>query len=216
MRQPIVIAYHLIWTAYGWWLANDPRGSGSHVIRTDVLKMLGELHHGRKRVQPASNDIRKFYEAARAYLKHELRTLDDAARRMIAEAFGQAVAERRYTCYACAIMPDHVHLVIRKHRDTAEQMIAALQSASAIRLREAASGWEPTHPVWGGPGWKVYLDHPDEIERTISYVEANPDPLGSPRQCWPFVVDYDRWPLHPGHSPNSPYVRRLKAIGRYP
>ena len=26
--HPIVIAHHLIWTAYGWWLPNDPRGSG--------------------------------------------------------------------------------------------------------------------------------------------------------------------------------------------
>ena len=28
--------------------------------------------------------------------------------------------ERNYTCYGCAIMPDHVHLLIRKHRDQAE------------------------------------------------------------------------------------------------
>ena len=32
MNNPLVIAYHLIWTAYGWWLPNDPRGSGSVTI----------------------------------------------------------------------------------------------------------------------------------------------------------------------------------------
>jgi len=216
MARPIVIAHHLIWTAYGWWLPNDPRGSSSHVISTDVLKMLGELHEGRKTVQPVSADIRTFYEAAKAFLKHELRTFDEADRQAIADAFVEVMEEQRYTCYACAIMPDHVHLVVRKHRDTAEQMIEALQSASAQRLREAASGWDASHPVWGGPGWKVFLDHPDEVERTIEYVQANPDALRLPRQHWPFVTTYNRWPLHAGHSPNSPYVKRLKAAGRYP
>jgi hypothetical protein len=29
----MVVAYHLIWTAYGWWLPNDPRGSSlSHLF----------------------------------------------------------------------------------------------------------------------------------------------------------------------------------------
>ena len=27
-----VAGFHLIWTAYGWWLPNDPRGSSSHEI----------------------------------------------------------------------------------------------------------------------------------------------------------------------------------------
>ena len=53
MSHPLVIAYHLIWTAYGYWLPNDPRGSGSRTIRNDIIAELGELHHGRKRVQPA-------------------------------------------------------------------------------------------------------------------------------------------------------------------
>ena len=216
MAQPIVIAYHLIWTAYGWWLPNDPRGSSSSTISTDVLAMLGELHEGRKTVQPASSDIRKFYAAAQTFLKHELRTFDQSGREILAESFAEVIAEQKYTCYACAIMPDHVHLVIRKHRDVAEVMIEKLQSASAGRLCEAASGWGRDHPVWGGPGWKVFLDHPDEVERTIGYVQRNPDPLGMPRQHWPFVAAYDRWPLHRGHSPNSPYVKRLRAAGRYP
>ena len=52
MALPIVIAHHLIWTLYGWWLPNDPRGSCSRVIRSDLLKQLGDLHYGRKRIQP--------------------------------------------------------------------------------------------------------------------------------------------------------------------
>jgi hypothetical protein len=64
MALPIVIAHHLIWTLYGWWLPNDPRGSCSREIRSDFLKDLGDLHYGRKALQPASRDIRRFYEDA--------------------------------------------------------------------------------------------------------------------------------------------------------
>jgi hypothetical protein len=46
----MVIAHHLMWTLYGWWLPNDPHGSTSQTIRNDILKELGELHSGRKRI----------------------------------------------------------------------------------------------------------------------------------------------------------------------
>jgi hypothetical protein len=45
--QPLVIAYHLIWTVYGYWLPNDLRGSMSKTIRDDLIGDLGELHFGR-------------------------------------------------------------------------------------------------------------------------------------------------------------------------
>ena len=54
MAHPLVIAYHLIWTAYGWWLPNDPRGSGSKEIACDPIAELGELHFGRKQLQPGA------------------------------------------------------------------------------------------------------------------------------------------------------------------
>src|SRR6266851_3371816 len=123
----MVAGYHLIWTAYGWWLPNDPRGSSSHEIRVERIADLGELYHGRKAVQPASAEIRRFYEQARLALKHELLTFDDGAISLIGESFGRVMLEHRYTCYACAVMPDHVQCLIRKHRDKAEQMIESLQ-----------------------------------------------------------------------------------------
>jgi hypothetical protein len=146
----MVIAHHLIWTAYGWWLPNDPRGSSSHEIRVEQIAQLGELHHGRKRVQPRSEEIRRFYEDARKALRHDLLTFTDDILR-IGAAFARVVRERRYTCYECAIMPDHVHCLIRRHRDRAEQMIAALQQESREGLI-AAGRRLPNHPVWGGPG----------------------------------------------------------------
>jgi REP element-mobilizing transposase RayT len=112
-------------------------------------------------------------------------------------------------------MPDHVHLIIRKHRDLAEEMINKIQALSRKRLVEDGLR-AADHPTWTRGGWKVFLDHPDDVRRTIRYVEQNPVKIGLPAQHWPMVVQYDNWPLHPGHSPNSPYVKALRAAGRYP
>ncbi len=216
MSLPIVIAHHLIWTLYGWWLPNDPRGSCSTTIRRDLLKPLGDLHYGRKKVQPASRDIRAFYAQAADVLKHPLVDLtDDVQRATVACGFSDAIRAFDYTCYACAILPDHVHVILRKHRHEAETMIENLQQFSRLRL-SAAAHRTPDHPTWCRSGWKVFLDHPDEIWRTIRYVENNPLPYRLPIQKWDFVTPYDNWPLHEGHSMNSPYVKILRAAGRYP
>ena len=216
MANPIVIAYHLIWTVYGWWLPNDLRGSTSKTIAADRIAALGELHYGRKTIQPAARDVRAFYEQAARVLKHPLLEIRNAAVDMVAAAFANVIAQQRYTCFACAIMPDHVHILIRKHKHSAEEMIELLQNAARWKLIEA--NLRPSdHPVWtSGGGWSVFLDHPDEVERTIPYIEDNPKKIGLSAQAWSFVVPYDRWPLHEGHSLNSPYVKRLRAAGRYP
>src|SRR5688500_14963575 len=46
----MVLAYHLVWVAYGWWLPNDPRGSMSSAIASDVIADLGDIHYGRKKL----------------------------------------------------------------------------------------------------------------------------------------------------------------------
>lgn len=212
MPRPIVIGYHLIWTAYGWWLPNDPRGSTSRTVACDVIAELGELHYGRKNIQPPVDVVRDFHKRAEEVLKFPLLKIDGRETPAAAEAFAGAIAEHRYTCYACAIMPDHVHVLIRKHKHLAEQMIDALQGASRLRLSSLGLR-TADHPVWARGGWRIFLDHPDESRRTIRYIEGNPGKWGLPEQRWAFVKPYDGWPLHKGHSPNSPYARRLRGEG---
>jgi REP element-mobilizing transposase RayT len=196
-----------MWTAYGYWLPNDPRGSTSKRIACDVIAELGELHFGRKKVQPASREIRKFYEKAEDVLKFPLRELSKLDMVHCVSAIGKVVVENKYTCYACAVMPDHVHILIRKHKHQAEEMIENLKRAARLALSES---WGiPEHPVWGTGGWKVFLDEPDDIWRTIRYVENNPVKMRSPMQRWDFVKPYDNWPLHKGYNPNSPYAKRI-------
>jgi hypothetical protein len=209
MLNPIVIAHHLIWTAYGWWLPNDLRGGGSHTIRNDVLKQLGDLHLGRKSVQPAGWKVGEFYAKAADLLKYPLLTFDTDQVNALAVAFAKVINEFKYTCYACAIMPDHIHLLIRKHKHLAEEMIEHFQEAG--RLAIAGTGqWASNHPVFSLGGWKVFLDDPKEIWRVIPYINENPEKIGQPRQEWAFVTPYNNWPLHEGHDPNSPYARRMR------
>ncbi|MGB2966714.1 MAG: hypothetical protein WBD14_04810 [Phycisphaerae bacterium] len=130
MARPLVIAYHLIWTAYGWWLPNDPRGSTSRGVAEDRIAQLGPHHYGRRRHLPPLETLDAFYREADGVLKFQRLPLGQQDVQHVAEGIAEAVRTRRYTCYACAILPDHVHLVIRKHRDKAEDMIEALQAAS--------------------------------------------------------------------------------------
>lgn len=101
-------------------------------------------------------------------------------------------------------------MVTRKHKYIVEKMIEHFPQGSRLRLRAK------NHPVWGGPGRKVFLEHPDDVRQTIRYVKDNPIKIGRPRREWGFVRSYDGWSLHPRNNPNSPYAKGLRAAGRYP
>jgi hypothetical protein len=195
----MVIGYHLIMTAYGRWLPNDPRGSTSKTIASDVIAVLGELHFGRKRIQPASREIRAFYDRAAAVLKYPLLDFNEQARVCIADAFGQGIRQNHYTCYAFATLQDHSHILLRKHKHPAEQMIENLQRIGAELLRDRGLRTND-HPVWSTGGWKVFLDEPEDIWRTITYIENNPRKHSLPSHTNPFVAPYDGWPLRKSNA----------------
>ena len=190
-----VIAYHLIWTNYGTWLPNDLRGSGSHDVYTPSLAELGRPHFGRKKIQATRSMVRQFCEEAQSRLQFPVIRFDASQREVIAAGFAHVILSQQFTCYACALMPDHVHLVVRKHRHQAEEMIELFQEESRRRLGSTGAV-SADHPMWTKNGWKVYLDTPEAVWSRIRYVERNPLKEGPPRQSWPFVVPYDNWPFH--------------------
>ena len=113
----IIIAHHLVLTLYGHWLSNDLRGSGSTETRKPKLGELGPVHHGRKPIQPPRSEIKQFYEKAEPLLDFPVFWIDTAKRQAIADAFGRAVKEFGYTVWACAILWNHAHLLVRRHCD---------------------------------------------------------------------------------------------------
>ncbi len=188
----MVAGYHLMWTAYACWLPNDPRGSSSDEIRADRIASLGKLHLGRKPIQPPGSEIRDFFKLADELLQHQRRIFNGEDALVIANSFAKTVKDRVYTCYACAIMPDHVHMLIRRHRNFSEEMIEILQEKSKGALIQA--GRRPVnHPVWGGPGWKVFLNTQKDMERIVRYIRNNPIKAGLKEQKWGFVKAYDGW-----------------------
>jgi REP element-mobilizing transposase RayT len=200
-RQPMIIAHHLIWTLYGHWLPNDLRGSGSIELYDEKFAPLGPIHHGRKpkHLQPSKKELREFHRHAEPLLKFPRFWIDDAKRQAIRDAFAKVVAERRYTVWACAIMSNHAHMVIRRHRDDALAMWQAIADTSRLVLREFADiGVD--HPVWSTRPYKVFLRTPDEVRGRIAYVEGNPAKEGLSAQRYDFVQSYNNWPFHKVHA----------------
>lgn len=205
MPRPALIAHHIIWTAYGTWLPNDPRGSTSKLVASDEIAKLGPHHFGRRTRQPTRELILEFYRAADEILKFPRVLLTPAEFDVVATGLANGIRENRYTCYAAAVLPDHVHLVIRKHRHQAEEMTVRLQGATRLALYERRRDLlDGDHPVWTSGGWNGFLSTVGRVRGTIHYVEQNPLKQGLPSQQWPFVVRYDNWPFHNRMRPPCP------------
>lgn len=189
----IVIAHHLILHGYGHWLPNDPRGSGSTEIRDEKLTDLGSVHTGRKKKQPAREKLREFRRTAEPLLDHELVWFDDAERQSLAESIAKTVRDNSYTIWACAIMRNHVHLCVRRHRDNARTIWGKLAEQTIAGLRLFATV-PSTHPIWSQRPYAVFLYTPDDVRRVIAYIESNPVKDGLATQAYSFVMPYDGWP----------------------
>ncbi|MCY2929279.1 MAG: hypothetical protein NTV86_07230 [Planctomycetota bacterium] len=178
---------------YGHWLPNDPRGSLSKDFRNPSLAPLGQIHHGRKEVQPSSPELNSFYAGAKARLPYPILWFNAEQRQTIGEAIGNVVRQHRLTCYACAVLSDHVHLLIRRHRLKAQEMIPLLMTGARESL--LTDNLVPaSHPVWSCDPYVKYKNSVGEIRTAIAYVERNLVKHRIGEQIWEFVVPYDGWP----------------------
>ncbi|MCE5277941.1 MAG: hypothetical protein ABFD92_00820 [Planctomycetaceae bacterium] len=191
----MVIASHIIMTGYGHWLPNDPRGSLSRELREVKLAPLGEIHFGRKAIQPTREQLRAFHKAAKEQLEHPILWFEQPHRAAIAQAIAQVVQEDRLTCYACAILPNHVHLLIRRHRQTPQVTLHRLRTLSRelLRTRELCPH---EHPIWSADAFTLYKDSIQQMRTCIAYIDGNPPKHRLPPQRWDFAVPYDNWPFH--------------------
>jgi REP element-mobilizing transposase RayT len=196
-KRPMIIGHHLIWTLYGHWLANDLRGSGSRELYNEKFAKLGPIYHGRKpkHWQPSQAELKAFHREAEPLLNFQRFWIDDAKRQAIGRTFGQVASDKGYTVWACAILKNHAHMVIRRHRDDALRMWHAFADSSRLSLHEFGNV-NGKHPVWSTRPYKVFLRTPDEVRGRVTYVERNPEKEGLPEQRYDFVQSYNNWPLH--------------------
>jgi len=176
----MVIAYHSIFTTYGTWLPNDPRGSYSKDVYSEELKALGDVLYGRQQPQPDAPALRRFRTAVAPRLKRNPYRINDLTRPSVAGGIGSEVERFGITVRACAIMDDHVHLVIERSRFRIEYLVNQLKGAGTRALGV-------TETPWTRGGWNVFLDDEQAVYAAAEYVQANPPAAGPPPQCWDFV-----------------------------
>lgn len=93
--KPIVIAHHLIWTTYGAWPPNDPRGSSSNFVHSPHIFELGELYRGRKKIQPVRSDLRAFHAEVASRLKFHVLELRRREIAEVASSFRETIVKHR-------------------------------------------------------------------------------------------------------------------------
>ena len=120
---------------------------------------------------------------------------DVAERQAIGEALGEVIRRERLTCYACAVLTDHVHVLIRKHRLKGEEMSRAFKDAARERLRRAGCVSED-HPVFSADACDMYKSDPQAVRNCIQYIYDNFRKHHLPPVEYKYVVGYDGWPFH--------------------
>ena len=194
-----VLAAHIIISTYGFWLPNDPRGSWSDFVAAWELLRFGKATKVSTRTSVAhvAHDA-ELRRAAKEALKYSPVHFSGPQARAVARGFRRAIREAAYPVHACAILADHVHLVIGAHARPYEQIIAHLKARATQQLRAEAiyplarlqqtDGAIPS--PWAEGLWKVYCFDPAHIASAIRYVERNPSREGNRPQRWSFVTPF--------------------------
>jgi REP element-mobilizing transposase RayT len=177
----MIIAYHAIFTTYGTWLPNDPRGSYSKAIYNAELAELGAIRYGRQIPQPDRQLMRRFRVAVMCRLLRRPYYLTNETRLVVADAFAKVVLRLCLSVPACAIMNDHVHFLVWRSKYTIEYLVNQLKGAATHAL-----GLDQT--PWAKGRWKVFINDELTLRAAAEYVEANPECAKLRPQRWDFVT----------------------------
>ena len=133
----MIVGYHLIFGAYGFWLPNDPRGSWSDFVGSWELFRYGPATKTEERHSVARRPhdrVRRL--AAKEALQRPAVEFTDVQVLAIGAGFANYVLKSGLPVWACAIMPDHVHLVVGPPGMKVEQLAIQLKGAATERLKE--------------------------------------------------------------------------------
>jgi REP element-mobilizing transposase RayT len=196
----MVLGYHITIGTYGFWLPNDPRGSGSDYVGAKHLLPFGHatgLDDRSRSVARKPHDLQLRLEAKR-HLKYRPVLFTGVQAKAVGDGIGDYVRRNGLVVWACSILPDHLHLVVARYRYDVETIVEQLKGAATRRLLK-----EGLHPLavycrtdgrppscWGRGSRHDFLDMPSKIRQKILYAEGNPLNEGKPRQRWSFVVPY--------------------------
>ena len=193
----MIIGHHIIIAAYGFWLPNDPRGSWSDEVWSPKLRQAGPA----TKVQTHRSVARRTHShstriQAKQHLQYPVVQFNPVQVEAIAAGFADVADKLEIIVHACAVLPDHTHLVVRRHRLDARTLSGVFKRAGTRGLNVVG-----IHPLkdyrmsnrrvpspWAADGWQVFLNSDREMRRAIQYVDDNPVEAGRPSQHWSFVV----------------------------
>ena len=188
-----MIASHVIFGAYGFWLPNDERGSWSAFVGAWELFRYGgratKTNETRSLAARPHDHARRL--AAKTLLNRPPVKFSGIQARAIGVGFAEYAARSGLAVLACAILPDHVPMVLGEHRLSPKQLVVQLKGGATRELIKQGlhpfgRGLRPPKCFARGE-WIVYLDKDEDVWRAIRYVEDNPAKEGLPRQRWSFV-----------------------------
>ncbi len=194
----MIHGYHVIFGTYGFWLPNDPRGSWSDFIYAWELARFGKATKSVDRVDVEPTEYAVWRANALRALTYPPVSLNGVQSRAVGEGFAKFSSNSKLGIWACSILPEHVHLVVGRHRYKMEIAANLLKGAATKRLKDVG-----LHPMsaykqedgrvphmWAKHQWIVYLESEQAIENAIEYVEANPVREGKPTQRWNCVIPF--------------------------
>ena len=194
----MILGIHVTLSCYGHWQPNDPRGSGSRYVGSKRLYAVGgkatktEAHHS---VAHAPHDVCLRLQIKEA-LKYPPVLFSEQQIETVGTAFELLLKEKHVAVFACAIVSDHVHLLLGRTDIHVDDLVLMLKDTAVTALLR--NGLHPrssleNYPesltvaasVWAVGYWKVFIDNSERMHAAIRYINNH-----CPSQRWDFVTEY--------------------------
>ena len=185
----MIIAYHAIFTTYGTWLPNDPRGSYSKHIYTQNSRSWARSTTAGRAPQPDRSALRRFRAAVMPRLSRPPYYIKPRRGQSLLLAFGRFVAAVGHR----SCLRDHERS--RPFPGASVQVPNRVPGQSTQGCCHEATG-PSRHPL-DTRQWKVFIEDNDTLAGG-EYVDANPEAAGLKPQHWDFVMPLAALVKEPG------------------
>ncbi|HIJ52859.1 MAG TPA: hypothetical protein HPP66_06850 [Planctomycetes bacterium] len=129
---------------------------------------------------PTKKLLLRFWTTATPRISRPPFFIDGNSRPIIAAAFSKVVQRLGIKVPACAIMNDHVHVLILRSKYRIEYLVNQLKGAAtqALKLK---------YTPWSRGCWKVFITDTEALTAAVKYIQAYPTRAGLPAQSWDFI-----------------------------
>jgi hypothetical protein len=167
---------HIVWMTCGTW---PPGDSGKPGHWSPLFDLYGRLKRAGDRTNPPDAMT---YEHARSLMKEPAKVLRADEIDIVAGALGEYLGpgmDREPTpgkpgamCYAAAIEPTHVHLLLGPVREDIGRFVGRLKGSSSSAARKHPANRDRRR-TWASGYWKVFLFDDDAVGAVADYVAAH-------------------------------------------